>query len=177
MAFSNPVHVIQESGLKEGARVADFGAGSGHYSIAAGRAVGSRGTVYAVDIQKDLLSRLKRDAAAAGVRNIEVIAGDIETEGGTKLRSQMLDAVIVANVLFQAEHRGSVLAEVRRVLKPGGKVIFVEWSGSFGGVGPRQEDVVTETIARELFERAGFVFERTLRNVGEHHYGFVMKLP
>ena len=177
MAFSEPKHVIQESGLSEGALVGDFGAGSGHYSIAAGKVVGAQGRVYAIDIQKELLSRLKRDASAAGVRNIEILAGDIEVEGGSHLRSGMLNLVIMANVLFQAEHRSAVLAEAKRVLRPGGRVLFVDWKDSFSGIGPQKSDVIPEALSRELFERAGFIFERSLKNPGEHHYGFIMKLP
>lgn len=175
MVFSDPTQVLQESGLTEGMLVADFGAGSGHYSIAVGKLVGSRGRVYAIDIQKGLLSRLKSVANSEGVRTIEIISGDLETEGGSKLRTGMLDGVILANMLFQSDHRADVLAEARRVLKSGGKVIFVEWSDSHGGIGPQQSDVITEPVARELFERAGFSFERSLKNPGEHHYGFIMR--
>lgn len=177
MAFSNPKQVIAQSGLIEGFVVADFGAGSGHYTIAAAKAVGDRGRVYAIDIQKELIARLKREVSSEGVRNVEVLWGDIETPHGSKLKDEMVDVVILANVLFQIERRGGVIEEAKRVVKPGGKVVVVEWKDSFGGIGPRKEDVLSEAMAKSLFERAGFVFDRSLPNAGMHHYGFIMKKP
>jgi len=175
MAFSDPKQVLAESGIVDGSMVAEFGAGSGHYAVAAGKLVGARGRVYAIDIQKDLLNRLKREAGAQGVRNVEIVWGDLEAEGGSKLRGGTVDTVILANTLFQSEHRSSLLEEAKRVLRPGGKLIFIEWSESFGGMGPRSSDVIPEPLARELLTRAGFTFERALRNVGDHHYGLIVK--
>lgn len=175
MAFSDPKQILAESGITDGSAVADFGAGSGHYAFAAGNLVGSRGRVYAIDIQKELLSRLKREASAQGLRNIEIVWGDLEAENGSSLRGGTLDAVIIANILFQAEHRTLVLEEAKRVLKVGGRLVLIEWSDSFGGIGPRASDVLTESVARELLTRAGFTFERAIKHPGEHHYGLILK--
>ena len=69
----------------------------------------------------------------------------------------------------------ALLEEAKRVLKVGGRVILIEWSDSFGGIGPRASDVLAESVARELLTRAGFAFERSIKTPGEHHYGLVLK--
>ena len=101
MNFSEPRSNVLQMGLREGMSVGDLGAGSGHYAIAAAGIVGSSGKVYAVDVQEDVLKHLKDSAHRTGHRNIETIWGNVEKLGGTKLRDQSLDAVILSNTLFQ----------------------------------------------------------------------------
>ena len=66
--------------------VADLGAGSGHYTLAAAKKVGESGRVYAIEVQKDLLTRIKNLAQTEHINNVEVIWGDVENRGGTKLK-------------------------------------------------------------------------------------------
>ncbi|MDP3735582.1 MAG: methyltransferase domain-containing protein [bacterium] len=174
MSFADPTRTLSQFGLSEGARVADFGAGSGAYTLAASALVGVSGRVYAVDVQKDFLTRIKNSAGESGVKNVEVVWGDVEKSGGTKLRDYTLDAVIVSNLLFQLEDREGCLAEATRVLKARGRVLLVDWSGSFGNMGPRPQEVVTKSAARALFEHGGFTLEREIE-AGGHHYGLVMR--
>ena len=175
MAFSDPRKNVGELELREGVRVADFGAGSGHYVNVLAKVVGESGRVYAIDIQKDLLRRIKNLSSNEHAGNIEVIWGDIEESGGSKLAEESMDAVVISNLLFQVEHRRAVVDEAKRVLKRGGKVLLVDWADSFGGLGPRSGDVVKSESARALFGEAGFSLERELADAGEHHYGFIFK--
>ncbi len=174
MSFTDPTRNLSQLGLSEGLRVADFGAGSGAYTLAAARLVGGSGRVYAVDVQKDLLTRIKNAAQREGLRNIDVLWGDVERPGGTKLPDHTLDAVIVSNLFFQLEDRDGCAVEAARVLKPRGRALLVDWSDSFGNMGPRPQDVVSKKTARELFEKHGFSFDREI-DAGEHHYGLVMR--
>jgi ubiquinone/menaquinone biosynthesis C-methylase UbiE len=174
MGFTDPTRNLSQFGLSEGLRVADFGAGSGAYTMAAARLVGGSGRVYAVDVQKDLLTRIKNLAQYEGLRNVEIMWGDVERPGGTKLGDQALDAVIISNLLFQLEDRDGCIAEVARVLKPRGRVLLVDWSDSFGNLGPRPQEVVPLRTARELFRRHAFTLEREI-DAGEHHFGLVMR--
>jgi len=173
MAFSDPRKNVGELGLREGDSVADFGAGSGHYTAALSKVVGESGHVYAIDIQKDLLRRIKNLSTGEHAENIEVIWGDLEEAGGSKLSEESVDAVVISNVLFQVEHRRAVVDEAGRILKSGGAVLLVDWTDSFGGLGPRANDVVKKESARALFEEAGFSLGKELADAGEHHYGFV----
>lgn len=172
--FLNPETALKDFPLAEGMRVADFGTGSGFYALAAARRVGDEGTVYALDIQEGLLTRLKDGARRAGLRNIKTLVGELEQSGGSKLRAASMDAVIMSNILFQVEHRESLLREAARVLKPSGRIFLVDWTGSFGGLGPRPDDVVAEDRARTLLEGVGFRIERSVE-AGAHHYGLVAR--
>jgi ubiquinone/menaquinone biosynthesis C-methylase UbiE len=171
-AFSEPRSNVAKMGLSEGLVVADFGAGSGHYSIAAARAVGHSGRVYAIDIQKELLTRIKNLAAAERVRNVQVLWGDIDEPGGSKLREGSADVVLLSNTLFQVEHKDALLTEAKRVLRPKGRLIVIDWTDSFGGLGPAPKDVVTEREAHAMLTKAGFSIEKSF-DAGAHHFGVI----
>ena len=176
MQFSEPKANVLQMGLKEGMKVGELGAGSGHYVLAAAHIVGHNGRVYAVDVQEDLLKHVKDSAHRQHLRNVETVWGNIEKTGGTKLRDQALDAVIIANTLFQLEHKEGVVAEVNRILKPGGRLLVIDWAGSYGGIGPKPGHVISEHAAEELFIRAGFHKEKGFR-AGAHHYAIVFTKP
>jgi len=152
--------------------VADFGTGSGHYALATSQLVGDAGRVYAIDIQQALLKKVKNLTASERIHNIDTLWGDIEQPGGTKLEDGSVDAVIIANILFQAEERNNIIAEARRILKPKGKVLVVDWLDSFAGLGPKSEDIIRESEAREVFSGNGFEFVERF-DAGEHHYGLI----
>lgn len=172
--FSDPIKNIEQCGVQPGMDIADFGAGSGHYSIASAKSLMATGRVYAIDIHKDLLTKLKNHASKEGIYNIEVILGDIEKENGSRLRDFSVDLVLICNVLFQAEDKSAIIKEAKRVLKPGGRVLVVDWSDSFGNLGPKKESIFKENEAIEFFEKMGFHIDRKI-NAGSHHYGFICK--
>jgi ubiquinone/menaquinone biosynthesis C-methylase UbiE len=173
--FSDPRENIMHAALRPGMKVGDFGAGSGHYTRSAAAIVGREGKVYAVDIQEDILRHVSRNAEHHRGA-IEYVWGNIERRGGTKLRDAALDAVILANTLFQIGDREGLVGEIRRVLKPGGTLLVIDWAGSYGGMGPAPEHVVTEHAAEQFFIDAGFHKEKAFR-AGPHHYGVVFKAP
>lgn len=167
--FSDPSSNLAKLSLTEGMKVADIGAGSGFYTLAAAKQVGSTGRVYAVDVQKDLLERLRGAGSAASLHNIEVIWGNAEKIGGTKIREGLLDRAIASNVLFQVAKPDEFALEIKRILKPGGKVLVVDWSEA-SQLGP--QNVFSSAKAQTLFEKTGFKLDQTF-NAGDHHYGFV----
>jgi len=172
--FSDPEKNIEQCGIQAGMDIADLGSGSGFYTIAAAKALASTGAVYAVDAQKDLLTKLKNTATREGLYNIEVVWGDIEKVGGTHLREGSVDFAMLCNVLFQIEDKKNTIQEIKRILKPSGRVLVVDWVDSFGGIGPRPEDVIQRNIALDLFEGEGFHLDREIR-AGAHHYGMILK--
>ncbi|HVM58896.1 MAG TPA: class I SAM-dependent methyltransferase [Candidatus Paceibacterota bacterium] len=175
-AFSDPRENLLQLGLHEGAKVGDFGAGSGHYARAAAAIVGGDGKVYAVDVQEDILKHLKLNSHERHQHIIDTVWGDIEKLGGSRLREHSLDAVILANTLFQVHDVNGLLAEIKRVLKPGGKLLVIDWAGSYGGMGPAPERVVSEHKAEELFISGGFHKVKSFRG-GPHHYAIVFSVP
>ena len=130
--------------------------------------------MYGVDVQKELLDRMKNNARRESIFNIEVVWGDLEKLGGTRLRDASMDVALVTNVLFQLEDMGTFLTEVYRIVKPRGKVLLVDWSESFGNTGPPKDRIVSEDKALELFEKHGFTKLKDISG-GEHHYGMVLQ--
>lgn len=160
--------------LKEGDRVADFGAGSGFYLKVLSEAVGQSGKVYACEIQKVLVEKLGEFARLNGLQNIVTLWCDLEAPRGIKIADNTLDAGILVNTLFQFEKREIALAELRRTLRPGGVLHVIDWSESFGGMGPQPKDVITMADAVALCESQHFLLEREFP-AGEHHYGFLVR--
>jgi hypothetical protein len=64
--------------------------------------------------------------------------------------------------------------EIKRILKPGGRVLFVDWASSFGGIGPQSQHVFDEDMAKKLFEKHGFKEDRTI-GAGAQHYGIIFR--
>jgi ubiquinone/menaquinone biosynthesis C-methylase UbiE len=174
--FADPKKNIEQFGLEPGQKVADLGSGSGFYSLAAAEVLRGSGAVYAVDVQQDLLTTLSNAARAEKLGVIQTIWGDIEKTGGTKLADKSVDAAIVSNVLFQAESKEGLLKEAFRILKPRGRLLLIDWSDSFGGMGPHPESVVNREAAEKLLSETGFQYEREI-SAGEHHYGLIYKRP
>ncbi len=175
-SFSNPRENVLQLGLREGMKVGDFGAGSGHYARAAAAVVGVGGKVYAIDVQEEILKHLKLNIHERHQGVIETVWGDIEKPGGTHLRDASLDAAILANTLFQVENRFGCLGEIKRVLKSGGKLLVVDWAGSYGGMGPVPEKIVPEHEAEAFFITGGFHKVKSFR-AGPHHYGIIFTAP
>ncbi len=172
--FSNPQHNIEQFALGDDMRVADFGTGSGAYALAAARAVGGDGKVYAIDVRQENLSRLQKEAESARLHNIEVLRGDLEKLGGSGLRDGAVDAVIISNILFQVKDKKAFVKEAHRVLAPGGRMLVVDWAQSFGGAGPAADAVVREEEAKTLVLDEGFLYIKSI-DAGAYHYGLVFK--
>lgn len=174
--FSAPEKNIEQLAVKEGEIIADFGAGSGAYTIAAAKALHGTGKVYAIDVQKDLLTRLKNTCTEAHLGNVSFIWANLEKVGGTKLRDGSCDAVILSNILFQVPpfERRVVLEEAKRILNAKGRLLIVDWTGSFNNMGPTPEQVLSERAAHTLAEETGFFFDRSI-NAGNYHYGMILR--
>lgn len=174
--FSEPIKNIEQFGVDPGMKVVDLGSGSGFYSLALAKAVGDTGTVFAVDVQQDLLTKLKSHAIEQGLDNIKVIWGDIEELGGTTIADNTVDKAVIANTFFQTQDKEGVLSEAKRILKPKGSLLIVDWTDSFGGLGPANHHLFKEEQAMALIEKHGFEFIRKIE-AGDHHYGLIAKKP
>lgn len=173
--FSDPNTIVAALNIPLGATVADLGAGTGAYSFVIAQKIGPTGKVYACDVQQDLLTRLENDAHERHVTNIQTVHSNVEVHQGTRLRDTSVDWVIVANVLFQIEDRPGFVAEIARILKPGGSVALIEWSESFGNIGPHEKDVIKQADAERLFTEKGFRSTPQVIDAGAHHYGIVFR--
>lgn len=172
--FVIPETVTSQFLLREGDRVADFGAGSGFFLRSLATAVGPMGKIYACEIQKVLVEKLTDQARLAGLSNVIPLWCDLEEVGGIKIPDNTLDAGILVNTLFQLQFKEITLKEIKRTLKPGGSLHLVDWSESYGGIGPKEKDVINKEEAITLCESVGFGYERDFV-AGEHHYGFSVR--
>lgn len=168
--FTDPLKNLKALGLREDNIVADLGAGTGYYSLILGTLV-PRGKVYAVELQKDFLETINNKVKKAHLENVEIIWGNVEKIGGTKIKDGIVDAVVASNVLFQIENKGDFIEEIKRILKPKGKILLIDWSASsvIGAL-----SIVPKDKARLMFEEKGFVVDMDI-DAGEHHYGMILR--
>lgn len=167
--FLNPYVVVDEFGLKPGIRVADFGSGSGHFTISMSRIVGKNGIVSAIDIRDSALEVLSSHVKLDGLRQVKLIKGNLEKENGSHLKIASQDLVLCSNILHQSDKPFSILQEAYRVLKLGGKLIIIGWQRQ-SIFGPKQK--ISKEEAQKLAKDAGFKLERELSPLISH-YGFV----
>ncbi len=172
MRFSNPSEILREAGLREGDIVADFGCGSGFYTIVASDRVGDTGMVYAIDIHSDIFDRVRSTLKEHRRTNVTCIISDVERVNGSTLADGKVTMVIIANMLFQAQDKRAVLGEAFRILKKGGQLLVVDWADSFHGMGPQKEYIVPERTLEELASAVGFHKKRNIFG-GAHHYAMV----
>lgn len=169
--FADPVKIIKQFDLRENTIVADLGAGTGFYTIPAGQIVNG-GKVYAVEINKDYLATISNKINEAHLKNVNIILGDIERKGGTKLGDGVVDAVIASNVLFQVEDKNGFIDEIKRILKTKGRVLIVDHNSDVLS-GKNKARFVEKEKAQKMFEDKGFLLERYI-DTGEHHYGMIL---
>jgi len=178
--FIKPEEAINNFELRRGMTVADFGSGSGHYVLPAAQKVGTTGIVYAIDIQKSLLEKIKKEAENKHLGNVEIVWADLEGANGTHLATGVIDFVIASNILFQVDNREAVAKEIFRVLKSGGRVAIIDWSKSQVGLpgqvaaGPALNKLLSKQEAERIFLQEGFVEVREFP-AGENHYGIIFK--
>jgi ubiquinone/menaquinone biosynthesis C-methylase UbiE len=108
--------ILDEVGLGPGETVLDYGCGPGGYTIPAAEAVGPKGTVHAADIHPLAVERVRRLAARRGLHNVLTIS----TDCSTGLPDESVDVVLLYDILHDLSEPGHVLAELHRVLRPGG---------------------------------------------------------
>jgi SAM-dependent methyltransferase len=116
LGCGNPLAVAE---LREGERVLDLGSGGGIDVLLSARRVGATGFAYGLDMTEDMLDLARRNAAAAGTTNVEFIHGHIEE---IPLADETVDVVISNCVINLSIDKPAVLAEMYRVLVPGGRI-------------------------------------------------------
>ena len=173
-AFMDPRATASHFHLHEGDIVADFGAGTGSYLKILSELVGTSGCVYACEIQKSHVDEMNTFIKKERLSNVRPLWCDLEAVHGTKLGDGVLDAGILVNTLFQIEEKEKALQEIARVMHKGAKLILIDWTDSFGGMGPLATEVFTKEKAQTLLTRSGFEYVRDFP-AGDHHYGLAFR--
>jgi predicted methyltransferase len=123
-AEEQPTKLLKALELKAGQVVCDFGCGNGFYTLQLAKIVGPRGTVYATDIQPEMLDLLAERAAPRGLENVKPV---LATEDDAGLPPATFDLVLMVDVYHELSDPVPVLAAVRASLKPRGRVAVVEF--------------------------------------------------
>src|SRR5512139_1667678 len=146
-AWQRPDQIMDALGIADGATVADLGAGGGWFTIRLARRVGPNGVVYAEDIQKLMLEATFRRVAREGLRNVRTLLGAADDP---RLPLGSLDAVLILDVYHEMEDPVALLRNVKRSLKPTGRIGIVDYKKDGYGPGPALEDrVEPDAIARD----------------------------
>lgn len=114
--------------IKSGMTVMDYGCAMGFFSIPMARLVGEGGTVYCVDIQPEMLERLKKRAEKHGVSNI-IRPLLVNSDYNPAELSGKLDFVMLFYVVHEVAEKKQLFADLAMMLKRGGKILFVEPEG------------------------------------------------
>jgi ubiquinone/menaquinone biosynthesis C-methylase UbiE len=120
----HPAEVIAALDLHPGEVVADLGAGSGYFTFRIAPIVGKTGTVLAVEIQQAMLDTLRTRASSQQATNVQVVQG---AEIDPHLPAAGVDLVLFVDVYHELAYPFEVMTKVRQSLKPGGRVVFVEY--------------------------------------------------
>jgi ubiquinone/menaquinone biosynthesis C-methylase UbiE len=150
LKFIDPGVVVSHVGLKNGNIVADLGCGAGFFAVAAARAVGNSGTVYALDVQDSKLAATQSAAKQYSLNNIITMKADLDRPF-LEIPEGLCDTVILASILHEIDSRENLLKNVYRLLKTGGKVLAVEWKKIQTPFGPEMSKRLSpEELAAEM---------------------------
>lgn len=124
--------------IGEGSVVADLGAGGGWFTIRLARRVGPNGRVYAEDIQPEMIGSIRRRVEREELKNVEFVLG---TASDPQLPGPV-DVVLIVDAYHEMDEPVTLLRNVRKSLKPGGRVGIVEFTKAGHGPGPPMEERV-----------------------------------
>ena len=151
-AYQKPLEVIAALDLKPGEVVADIGAGSGYFSFRFAHQV-KQGRVYAVDISPDMILHMNRRIRDMGITNVTTV---LAPPDDPLLADASLDRVFICDTWHHVEKQGEYLARLKKMLKPGGQLVMIDFQKRELPVGPPLEmKIAREDLIRQLGE-AGF---------------------
>lgn len=171
--FINPDELINQLEFSPGMKIADFGCGTGYFAFPLAKKVGEEGIVYALDVLKEKLETVESQAKLKGLTNIIASRVNLEKEGGSKLEDESVDWVIMVNMLFQNSHQDIIIAEAKRVLKKGGKMLIIEWNEHDSSIGPEGKIKISKETLIEMAQKNDLAVSEELP-VGDFHYGLVL---
>ncbi len=119
-----PTKMLAALKVKPGDVVVDLGAGSGYLTFKLAKLVGPKGKVLAVDIQPEMLAIIRKRMKERNVANVEPVLG---TEKDPKLPAGAVDLILMVDVYHEFEYPWEMTTAMVRSLKPGGRLVFVEY--------------------------------------------------
>jgi len=151
--YQKPHEVLMALSLKPGETVADIGSGSGYFTLRLAAHVGDTGRVFAVDIDPEMIRFLNRRIRDAGVRNVQTILAE---PADPLLPGASVDRFVIVDTWHHIEKPLDYLALMRRMLKPGGQVVMIDFQKKELPLGPPMAmKIAREDLVRQM-EANGF---------------------
>jgi ubiquinone/menaquinone biosynthesis C-methylase UbiE len=151
--YQKPHEVVHALSLKPGEVIADIGAGSGYFTFHFARHVGEKGRVYAVDVSSDMILYVNRRIRELKTSNVVSILADPDDP---LLPDQSVNRFFVCNVWHHVENQAKYLSLMKKMLKPGGEVVMIDFHKKELPVGPpMQMKIAREDLIKQM-ESDGF---------------------
>lgn len=160
--------------LKPGDAVADIGCGSGYYTRRLVKAVGTKGVVFAVEIQQEMLDLLTNTLAAEKIFNVKPVLGTITDP---KLPRASVDLILMVDVYHEFDHPFEMVEAMCQSLKPGGRIVFVEFRGEDPNVPIKQVHKMTEAQVRKEMSVHPLEWVETIGTLPQQHIIVFRKKP
>jgi len=164
--WQNPEAILDDVGLRPGFTFVDVGCGDGFFTLPAARLVGKEGKIYGIDADAEAIDRLKEQARREGLSNLTLKVAEAEESVPCEACA---DVVFFGIVLHDFKDPNKVLLHARRMLKPNGRLVNLDWKKEPMNLGPPLRIRFSEEKATRLIEAATFKIE-VIKNVGPYHY-------
>ncbi len=161
-----PDRVVKALRIPRGGTVIDLGAGVGYFTWRLAKRVGPEGKVFATDIQQEMLHMLARNMRKRGIKNVETI---LSTQADPRLPEGKADLVLLVDVYHELSHPARTMGHVRRSLKPGGRLVVVEYRKEEPWVPIHPLHKMTLEQVRREIEPMGFEFVEVMDFVPSQH--------
>jgi ubiquinone/menaquinone biosynthesis C-methylase UbiE len=165
-AEEDPDRAIDMLKIERGSTVADIGAGSGYMTVKLAKKVGPQGRVYANDIQQGMLDLLNKRLAKGKITNVSVVLG---TQDDPRIPIDTLDLVLMVDVYHELSQPQLMLRRIRASLKPGGRLVLLEYRKEDPSIPIRPEHKMTAAEAKLEVEAEGFKLTRTNEDLPRQH--------
>ena len=162
----DPDRAIDVLRIEKGATVADVGAGSGYMTVKLSKKVGPQGRVYANDIQQGMLDLLNKRLVKSRITNVTTVLG---TQDDPRLPSEALDLIIMVDVYHELSQPQTILRKLRSSLKPGGRLVLLEYRKEDPDVPIRPEHKMSVADAKLEVEAEGFKLTKTNEDLPRQH--------
>jgi len=155
-AYQKPEQVISALALRPGEVVADIGSGSGYFTMRLAASVGPGGRVYGVDVDPDMVRHLNGRVRDAGLRNVHTLLSLPDDP----MLPEPVDRFLIVDTWHHIDAQPKYLATMRRLLKPGGQVVMIDFQKKELPLGPPPAmKIAREDLVKQM-EANGFRLAR-----------------